>query len=393
MKKYTDIRWQQNKLFISRDEETLILESWPMLRSWRKLNTCGKSIPIQPFLLMKHGGFKAILSNREPEPVIVQRFINHFRLDNSAQLHIPLPGSREEFENFQKKSCYRFICTIPKKLRKLIEQFNQGQWQLLQMLARNGDEARKLLVNHPMLGFCLAHGSKFNRNSQVNLFTTQRKLLSKSEQQILLWLGFPDSKTVLEQTRKIKPESLSIAACCNLMKSIHDDKNRVLDLLTRPAMINAGALELITNPRISRYVTLELVEDVARNSSEDFVPLTADSLEDLVRISEEYFCYSRLKEFHSAEEIRHELESIYFNEFSHLLEHVFPAPPFPGDSRIIPIKTNTELIKEFIQQHNYFNYDSFFISEMDDYYYRVMYPERAMTCPPKTGPLFKLVNV
>jgi hypothetical protein len=252
---------------------------------------------------------------------------------------------------------------------------------MLKMLDACREPALELAYNNPSLAMFLAVARYLCPEKKNNFYRKVRRVIRKRQKDILGWLGFPASKSVVKITKKIVPKSIiNPQSIWYWRESFY--REDVLKVLRHLKRINAGVLRICTDPSMLQIVSFNFLKQISMKKIYDLnYPIITSRLEDTL------FMYDE-KELKSLK-IKSESHLYYLNrerrkELERNNERIlFPPPPFESyetDEVIIsPILDSIDLAREGREQKNcvmtYFK--DIIQSDAKIYVYRMLHPERA----------------
>ena len=205
------------------------------------------------------------------------------------------------------------------------------------------------------------------------------------QRNLLKLLKLPDTAAQVKLFRKIPPESIDLRLWKALLTVMRRPDCVCSKLLAHVPTINLGVMELILTPHLRPALTPSLLEEVAADPKQKYRGTVAAMIRDTVAMKDELEDERPLPALTSVARLR-DLHGKVSEEFQKLdslrREHgPLPHPPLPGiKDRIIPLRSNAELIAEGREQKNCVATYAAFVVSGDSYVYRVLYPSRATLC-------------
>jgi hypothetical protein len=351
-------RFKEGRLYVSTENETLMIESWPDLAAVRTRSRTKKWHPFVPaFRLLRpavqRAGAVASLGPRNVQPGTLD----------------------PELERQTAFRAFRF--SIPPEVVEATERFSNRQWSVLKMCQRSR-YARELAAANPALGFCLANLNVFRQTFSDPIELTS-SLARLRQREVLSGLGFPGTESCARIFSRIVPEAVRVDAMVRFRDAIKDEE--IGRLLSHLPCINAGVLALTTNPRFRHHLTPRLLGDVAVSNAEEERPEAAALLQNLQLMWAALEPGRAPKRFQSVASLRAVHAEVCLEFCRHRMEAAaacsLPAPPLPGTEYIQALTTVEKLREEGTEQQNCVGTYSKWVAGGHGYVYRVLRPERA----------------
>ena len=349
-------RFSQGQLCITTAQEEMRLGTWPLLEATRRRKGEAKwsrFVPAFRLLRPKHD-----LLAIEAGPVGVR-----------GQGVDPLLEKHQAFRLFRQ--------SLSPRLALAAERFPARQWAVLRMVQER-EEAVELLEQNPALGFCSANLAKFRL--LTGKLSKQAAMLSRRPQrEVLSWLGFPDEQAWVNIVRKILPEIVTVDRVLALraVATIADVAHR----LSHVPVINAGLLELASQPILMAQVSPALLNEIAAEEEERLRGSAVHLLEDLARELESMGRRPGLAAIKTLEKLRQRSHEVAeeFQNYVVLQRAVgsFLEPPVPGTEDIEPLTDAGQLLEEGRAQRNCVGGYASRVAGGKVFIYRVLRPERA----------------
>lgn len=354
-------------------------------------------------------------------------FLPEFRilqpLENVApKQDSPLPSTESltsSLQDMAEKKCLAFAAfraELPPSFLPHVERFPSHQWPLL-VLLHGSPKSIDLAASTPVLAWCLANNHYF-RERQAKTSGLLAVIHSHQKQRdILEWLGFPGTDSVVRLMRKIQPEAAAPTLLSGL-RLVLQSKDFIPDGFNHLKSINAGILALVSQPAFFPLLSPSLLEEVSESAGETEYPQVASRLMDILTIykAAETACPSHpLRSIAQTEALLLEAEQSYQAHLQRVAEEArlqaarlrdarrlavtqrererrhqqavlralktgkasFPVPPIPGTESIVPLTNSDELTKESREQVNCVRTYAYHVAEGHTYIYRILAPERA----------------
>lgn len=360
-------RFKAGKLYIFTPREIMIVRGWPDPEAVHKKADADAWRHFTPqFRLVRPYRPKA---RKKPKPDPQLSLLPDEAIAVRPKLTLP-ERRKAAFDSF------RF--SLPKDVARRLERFQSHQWYPLLILHAGGEQALDLFQTCPALAFCLANFPAF-RNPRERDPATALPMLTRKQQEILGWLGFPASRSAVNALRKVAPESISVPTGKVLREAMRDPD--AASLLAHVPSINAGVITMVGDAELRRSVTPSLLAEVAEDKRHKYYAHAADLLTDVREMLAVVRPNSVDQKFRSLASLRRTHEEIgeqYCRVAqTKVIRCRFPRPPVPGTPRIVPLTTPQQLIDEGSQQENCVASYAKRVEARRTYIYRVLAPERA----------------
>jgi len=290
----------------------------------------------------------------------------------------------------RKRAFDHFRFSLPKPVARILEPFRTHQWALLVML-HHDPGALDLAETNPALAFALAQKLNCDRALIAALGCSAMR-----QRDLLEVLGLPSSAAAVNLFRKVDPQSLSGDNWPALVGVIRRELAEPKPRLNHLTSINSGVVEILLDPRASGAATPQLLDEVAKDRSENYrgrvVHMITSTLrmQDEMRVGERCDRFQSLARLHTVHE---EVAENYRRRVRQLIDAngygpgFFQSPPVPGIAgRIEPIASPAELVDEGEIQGNCVASYADRVREGNTYIYRVLHPERATLSIVRRGP-------
>ena len=289
------------------------------------------------------------------------------------------PGAAARFEGLA--DLVSFCRRIPAPVREAVSRFPERHWSVLSWAARCGPAADELLASNPAIAFAIACGAELAvAGDPVRFGETQFLLAYHSQRDVLARLGFPATERVRRILRKVPAEHVTLARLRQLRQSLADEA--VAERLAHVPSVPAPVIQLLADGTFG-VVTDAVLADIARAQA-DGQPQPANGDDAARRLAEVVACWNLVRPTQPLRPIQRveRLQEIHrqvqadVQKVRRARGDAFPDPPFPGDSRMVPITTRAMLVEEGRIQHNCaFDYAAQCAAGKLAFY-RVLFPER-----------------
>ena len=349
-------RFSQGQLCITTAQEEMRLGTWPLLEATRRRKGEAKWSRFVPaFRLLRP---KNDLLAIEAGPAGVR-----------GQGVDPLLEKHQAFRLFRQ--------SFPPRLALAAERYPARQWAVLRMVQER-EEAVELLEQNPALGFCTANLARF-RKIFGNHGRQAAELSRRPQREVLAWFGFPDGQAWVNIVRKILPETVTVERV-QALRSVATI-GAVAQRLAHVPVINAGLLELATQPNLMAQVSPALLNEIAVAEEERLQGSAVHLLEDLARALESMGRRPGLAVIKTLEKLRHRSHEVAeeFQNYVVVQRAVgsFLEPPVPGTEDIEPLTDAGQLLEEGRAQRNCVGGYAPRVAGGKVFIYRVLRPERA----------------
>jgi hypothetical protein len=329
--------FKNNKYYIFDKYGVTVYRGWPDMLAYRKT----KTKPWRSF----RPKFTFDLNSVNIEKCYICELQ---KLENEKSEHTCKPFPKDSWLNL-----------IPKEILKAIEPFKQRQWHLLSFVARCGLPSMDLIKSTPALAWMLASSWAFKTNPVKNHFRSIRRLLvkSKNQQDILKWLDYPNTKSVIKILRKIDIAEVDVSLLLNLKDLLI--KQVSIRHLQHCNTINKTTLWLL---KLSDQNKLKLssnfIEHVSSIMSKDSRFEISSTLEDVIKMNDA-LCNKQIsvQSIQHLNLIHHKLidATVIAAKQSKTINRTLPWPSFELPEEFPEVEfidTEHGLIKTGIQMHN-----------------------------------------
>jgi hypothetical protein len=181
--------------------------------------------------------------------------------------------------------------------------------------------------------------------------------------------------------RRLPASQMRVSRLLYLRDVMHDPQR--LQLLGHLPVLSRGVLRMVSDNRLSPYITPSLMLEVSalprptRASSLVLTLLEIDQMRQQLEIdrSVKITSISGLMQLHD-ELVRVLNRQRYLSK----IPGKFPQPPFPGTEEVIPLSRPEQLLEEGQLMHNCVAGYAQAVANGGEYIYRVVAPERATLC-------------
>jgi hypothetical protein len=294
---------------------------------------------------------------------------------------------------FEKHRAFaEFRSKLPDHVVHAVEHFQSHQWNLIDLLSKE-EGVQDLAGNNPVLAWCLSNNNQFRRlHWTLSPATYARPHVQKKQVEILHWLGFPQSNSMVRLMRKILPESITPLAARMLRQASAEPE--VTKLLAHLHIINAGIIGLACNLKLLPAISPQLLAEIANTDEERTRQPTADLLIDALYLMMAGQIRLRVPLFLSASAVR-EFHDRVLTELQRKREEArrcarekpqrkkasmvraFPPPPVQGTQDFVPLTSGEQLKAEGLHQRNCVGSYARKAKDGNLYIYKVLSPERA----------------
>ncbi len=292
-----------------------------------------------------------------------------------------VPALRLSPEQQKKRAFDSFRFSLPKDVARILEPFRTHQWPLL-VLLRDDPGAVGLAESNPALAFFLAHKMNCDRELIRSL-----QCCNMRRKDVLEVLEFEPSKRAVGLFQKICPSSITGDNWWAVVNLLRGEAEKPKSCLNHLPVINSGVMEIMLDPRASRAATPTLLEEVARDRSENYrgrivhlITSTLDMQQELQsgQNPDRFTNVGRLREIHDqvSENYRRRIRQL--GEVSSESSDYFRSPPIPCiPGKIEPITSPQSLVTEGEEQGNCVASYASRVRRGTTFIYRVFQPQRA----------------
>lgn len=359
--------FKDGAMYISDEREQMYIKAWPDPKSLKRL---------------WHNKWKAYSPEFRlisPKKGRIAQSANISQLALNIEFDLKPPNISSSPRN-KSKTFSALRSTLPDNVACLVEPFRNHQWNLIRFSFYVGDVATDLLDSNPVLAFMLANHAGYAQQVAIPEQSEKaKKVASLKQKELLLRLKFPGTKSMVNLTKKIRPESVS-PENLEALKSVLAETS-FATTLSRMEIVNAGVLGIIANSKIAGTFDDRLLREISCVPRENYYPFTMHTLEEVCYMCKNgrprktppvFTSLKRLEEFHD------ELASGFMRVSSHKLRYCkIPMQPLPGTESIVPLNTPLKIQKEGDEQNNCVGSYAQRASKGGIYIYKVLAPERA----------------
>lgn len=376
-------RFKDGKLMIFQEDEVMLVRGWDEPSAVRKSFDGWESFtPDFRLVAPYRRAAKASPKKESGKPAGAsseQMDLGLWGAETGAASESPKPSAPKPLPlaEQRKKSFNSFRFSLPKEIARALEPFCSHQWPLLVLLAHDRRTV-DLADANPVLAYAVADWYADYPRSQLDFGRMPQRALLKL-------LKLPDSAAIVKLLRKIPPESVDRRLWPALLTALRKPDGSSSKLLAHGPSINLGVMELILTTHIRAALTPGLLEEVAADPKEKYRGAAVRMLCDTVAMREELDDTRPLPGMKSIAQLRryHAETSADYQKLDGLKkEHgVLPPPPLPGmKGKIVPLRTQAELIREGREQKNCVATYASGVAAGKCFIYRVLYPSRATLC-------------
>jgi hypothetical protein len=346
--------FQNDELVINTATKSYRIRSWPE-PSARELCEDGKWRGFRPeFRIVKPESEDSESNISHEDPTSLKR-----GPESSRSLPDALIEKHKAFAEFRSK--------LADHVAHAVERFQSHQWNLIDLLSKE-EAVQDLADNNPVLAWCLSNNNQFRRlHWTLSPVTYARPHVQKKQVEILRWLGFPESHSMVRLMRKILPEAITPIDVRMLRQAVAEPE--AAKLLAHLHVINAGIIGLACNLKLLPAVSPQLLAEIGNTDEERTRQPTADLMIDALYLMMAGQIRLRVPLFHSASEVR-EFHDRVLTELQRKKEeahrstreklqkkkasmaHAFPSPPVQGTQDFVPLTTSEQLKAEGLHQRN-----------------------------------------
>jgi hypothetical protein len=285
-----------------------------------------------------------------------------------------------------------FRNTIPVAVVGAVERFQSHQFNMIDLLSKE-QAALDLAASNPALFYCTGNNDQFRKLLAPSPAEAARKQICRRQKQILAWLEFPSSESMVRILRKVLPEAVTPHDLRVLRQAIQSDPEVARRIPHLPA-INSSVLGLVGNLKLFAAASPRLLTRVAEAEEERTSSRTADLLVDSLYMLRNAGIRWKAPRFDSIQAVR-EFHDRVAVEWQRILtappperrpqpakkraapQRKFPQPPIPGTEDILPLASEQALRAEGKIQANCVASYASKVRNGALYIYRVLRPERA----------------
>jgi hypothetical protein len=398
-------RWgsyfRDGKFYLFTNGTMLVVRGWPELRAWRKTPTRPWQ-QVRPELRLGHPDL--LVADHTPRTQRLPREL-------AAQLSVAGDDERDELAEgglpsppppwlpaqlaLEAEARQRLAATFPPDIQAVLAPFAARQWHLAVLLARCPG-ALDLVRSNPALAFCLASSWCFRRQPVRWPLRSVRRLLKRRQRDMLAWLGFPATESMVRLLRKVPPAACQVPHLLNLRRIARDSWS--VPYVRHLPRLNATALTLLACRGLRAELTPRLVREMTEAAPDGEVSATLRLLEDTWEMGillggfrhPPFASLRQLRRTHDAlvQELRRDHARRAAEEAI-----PFPPPPLPGTPDILPLTTAADLVQEGEEMRHCVAIYGPRVWAGECYVYRVLRPTRATVSLVRQGRRWELEQV
>jgi hypothetical protein len=196
---------------------------------------------------------------------------------------------------------------VPDQIALAVEGFRSHQWNLL-VLTNALSKARDLVRSNPVLAYALANNHEFRLKPDHTALPLARFHCRRRQREILSWLGFPESETLVRAFRKIEPSAVTPHRLRMLRNALHRYP-KVLKLLSHMERITPPVFDLLLDGALVALVTPTLLSELSQPEQADLGSL-ADRLMHALSLQQEMGLPLRKNPFNSVRKANAFVETV-----------------------------------------------------------------------------------
>jgi hypothetical protein len=307
-------RFKEGKLCIFREQEVVVVNTWPNLTAVAKTAASPKWRSYWP-------RFRLIYPYRRSSPPSRKQQDSEEQLALALDFRVCTDRAEERKRAFD---AFRF--SFPKAIANAVERFPSEQWSLLHLL-RDDPQAIKLVAANPAVAYLLADYfiGRYRGHHECPLF-------SHIKQKVLVHrFGFPPTDAVVNILKKVPAESVSLRRLARLRFAVGDPE--IQKTLSHLEVVNAGVVELVGDPDLWQRCTPRLLREVSECLPEKYRADTAELLRQIL-VMEQAVNPGQTGTFQSRDQMqrRHDELTVEFCRRGPeaVKMFTFPRPPLPG---------------------------------------------------------------
>ena len=365
---------------IFREDEVMLIRGWEEPSAVRKGDDAWEPFTPEFRLIAPYRRAAKQSDRKAAEPATSGGGQMEFGLwGDGAPAPVPKPSAPKPLPlgEQRRKAFDAFRFSLPKEIAKVLEPFRSHQWPLLVLLAHD-KRVLDLAAANPVLAYAVANWYADYPRSRLDFGRMPQRDLLKL-------LRLPDSAAIVKLFRKIPPESVDQRLWPALLAALRQPDGASSKLLSHVPAVNLGVMELILTPQIRGALTPTLLEEVAADPKEKYRGAVASMIGDIVAMRQELGGGHLLTGIKSVERLR-QIHTELAEDFHKLATMrrelgLLPPPPIPGiEGKIIPLRTQAELMAEGREQKNCVATYGATVADKKCYIYRVLFPGRATLC-------------
>jgi hypothetical protein len=361
-------RFKDGRLMIFTEDEVMLIRGWDEPSAVRKCHDAWE--PFVPVFRLVAPYRRAAKKPAKPEPrPAAAEQLAFDLLDSTPVRPKPLPIAAQ-----RKRAFDSFRFSLPKEVAGVLQDFRSHQWHLLTLLHYDKHVIDVAKAN-PVLAYAVADWFADHPS-------TRRELGRMKQRELLQLLKLPETESLVKLFRKIPPESIDNRLFKSLLGALRKTDGPSSKLLAHVPVINLGVMELVLTPHLRETLSPALLNEVATDDREKYRASAAALIRDTLAMKAELNDERPLRSVPSLARMR-ELHAAFCEEFGKLeklrdTHGPLPQPPLPGvPGKIIPLRSQTELLAEGRQQKNCVASYANQVAARQCYIYRVLSPSRA----------------
>jgi hypothetical protein len=393
--------FRDGKFYLFTRGTMLVVRGWPELRAWRK-TPARPWQPVRPELRLGH-----------PDLLVADHTPRIQRLPRELPQQAGVAGDDERDERSEdRQQCptppwlpaqlaleaearQRLAATFPPDIQAVLAPFAARQWHLAVLLARCPG-ALDLVRSNPALAFCLASSWCFRRQPVRWPLRSVRRLLKRRQRDMLAWLGFPATESMVRVLRKVPPAACRVPLLLRLRQVVRDPWS--VPYVRHLTRLNATALAVLAYRGLRAELTPRLVREMTEAAPDGEISATLRLLEDTWEMGillggfrhPPFASLRQLLRTHDAlvQELRRDHARRAAEEAI-----PFPPPPLPGTADILPLTTAADLVQEGEEMRHCVAIYGPRVRAGECYVYRVLRPTRATVSLVRQGQRWELEQV
>ena len=357
---------------------TMDIAGWPEPNAVRLATGTSWWKPFQPDFRLVHP-YRSKKQTKKKKPAAENSEQTSF--DFFEETRQVVPAVRLTPEQQKKRAFDSFRFSLPKDVARILEPFRSHQWPLL-VLLRDDPGAVDLAKSNPALAFFLAHKMNCDRELIRSL-----KCCSMRRKDLLEVLGFEPSKRAVSFFQKICPASITGDNWWDVVDLLQREAAKEKSHLNHLPVINSGVVEIMLDPNASGAATPTLLEEVAKDRSENYRGRVVHLITSTLCMQQElqtgpnhhsFANVTRLREIHDQVSDNYRRRIRQLGEVSNESSDYFRSPPLRGiPGKIEPITSPQSLVNEGEEQGNCVASYAARVKSGTTFIYRVFHPQRA----------------
>lgn len=283
--------WKNRKLYEFDLNRIMVLKSWPDPRAWTKKT--GEA--------WRH-------SSRSDANLILNVSLSAFTVRSRDKDWDLSPEARQQdFRQWRMRMDLQILASfcdaIPPSVRHQVRRYTNRRWHMLNLFARCPGSLA-LSETSPALAYMLANNWVFHKPAVTRPMRSARALVTRSPVEIVKWMGFPDPEFSADILSGIPASDLTVIDLLRL-RSLVQRKGTYPPKFKH---VNVAGLKLITAPWLARYLTHNLLQEIAEDPEQNRInPPVVRLLRETIRYSQmigwkdcphTYSCMDELRDVH-----------------------------------------------------------------------------------------------